>query len=60
MNKKYYRSRSDRRLTGVCGGLAEYFNIDPLLVRIGFIFLIFAWGGGLLVYLMLTILAEER
>ena len=55
-----YRSKTDRRLAGVCGGLAEYFNIDPLLVRIVF----FAFGlcasAGFWVYLLLWLLVPEE
>jgi len=40
---------------GVCGGLAEYFNIDPVIVRLIFVLLIFADGLGILVYIVLTI-----
>ena len=45
MNKKMQLSATDKKLAGVCGGLAEYFNIDPLIVRIVFIAL--ALGGSL-------------
>ena len=34
MAKRLYRSRTDRMIAGVCGGLAEYFNIDPVIIRI--------------------------
>lgn len=40
-------------LGGVCGGLAEYFNVDPSLVRIIFVILACTWGGGLIGYLIL-------
>ena len=39
MDNKLYRSMSDKRVAGVCGGLAKYFNIDPTLVRLAFVFL---------------------
>jgi phage shock protein C len=47
--KKLFRSRTNRKIAGVCGGLGDYFNIDPTLVRI--LFLIFFGGGGLLLYI---------
>ena len=53
--KRLTRSRTDRKIAGVCGGLAQYLNIDPTLVRI--IFLII--GGGLLIYLIIWICAPE-
>ena len=57
--KKLKRSLTDRKIAGVCGGLAEYFNVDPVLVRIIFLaMLLFAGGGGLL-YLIIWIVAPE-
>ena len=55
MKKRLYRSRSDRMIWGVCGGLAEYFNIDPTIVRVIAVFLIFANGIGILAYIILAI-----
>jgi len=55
VEKRLYRSRSDRVIWGVCGGLARYFNIDPTIVRIIAVLLVFANGVGILVYLILTI-----
>ena len=43
--KKLYRSKTDRKIAGICGGLGEYFNVDPTLVRVGFVLL--ALPGGL-------------
>jgi phage shock protein PspC (stress-responsive transcriptional regulator) len=50
------RSRTDKMAGGVCGGLAEYSGIDPLLWRVGFVALTFAGGTGVLVYLLLWLL----
>src|SRR5215217_7105772 len=50
------RSRSDKMLGGVSGGLAEYSGVDPLLWRVGFVALTFAGGSGILVYLLLWLL----
>lgn len=50
--KRLYRSGSERILGGVCGGIAEYFNIDPTIVRLLWILFIFAYGIGLLFYLI--------
>lgn len=47
-----YRSRKNRLVGGVCGGLAEYFGIDPTLVRLAWVALFIAWGSGLLIYLI--------
>ena len=59
MEKRFYLSTTDKKIGGVCGGLAEYFNIDSLLVRIGFIVLLFGLGTGLLAYILLWILAPK-
>jgi len=58
--KRFYLSETDKKIGGVCGGIAEYFNIDALLVRIGFLFLMFGMGGGLLLYILLWLLAPKR
>jgi len=57
---KLYRSRTNRRVWGVCGGLGNYFNIDPVIIRIGFILAFLGWGTGLLLYIILTIFIEEE
>ena len=54
--KKLYRSRSDRMIFGLCGGLGKYFNIDSTLVRIIFVLLTMPGGAGLLIYLVLSII----
>ena len=58
--KKVYRSRGNKMLGGVCAGLAEYFNVDPTLVRLGFVALcIFAFGSGLIAYIVALIIMPE-
>lgn len=60
MSKKLYRSRTDKKIAGVCGGLAEYFNIDPVIVRIGFVILLLPGGfPGLLPYIILWLIVPE-
>ena len=58
--KKLYRSRSDRRLAGVCGGLATYFNIDATLIRLLFVLGLLFVGGTLLAYIILMIIIPEE
>jgi phage shock protein C len=58
--RKLYRSQADRKLAGVCGGLAEYFNVDVTLVRILFVVLAVCGGAGLLLYLAMWILVPDR
>lgn len=52
MEKKLYRIEEGKVLCGVCGGIAEYFNIDPTLVRLGFVLLSCMGGSALLVYIV--------
>ena len=52
MAKRLYRSRNDRMIAGVCGGIGEYFDIDPTLIRILWVTLLFMAGGGLVAYLI--------
>lgn len=59
--KKLFRSRHNRMLAGVCGGLAEYFNIDPTLVRVITIVLAFTpFVPVIIIYLLLWLLIPER
>ncbi len=58
--KRFYLSETDKKIGGVCGGIAEYFNIDSLLVRVGFLLLTFGLGGGLVAYLVLWLLAPKK
>jgi phage shock protein C len=58
--RKLYRSRSNRKLAGVCGGLATYFTVDPTLVRVLFVVLAVAGGPGILAYVLLWILVPEE
>lgn len=60
MEKRFYLSQTDKKIGGVCGGLAEYFDIDSLLVRIAFVILFLGCGTGLLAYLLLWILAPSK
>ncbi len=50
--KRLYKSSTDKMLGGVCGGIAEYFQVDSTLVRLAFIFLLFLGGSGFLLYLV--------
>lgn len=58
--KRILRSRTDRIVGGVAGGLAQYLNIDPLYVRIGFVVLGLAQGFGLLLYALLWLLIPSE
>ena len=57
--RKLYRSRSQRMIAGVCGGLADYFNIDATLVRVLFLLLAVFGGTGLVIYLVMWIIVPD-
>lgn len=60
MNKRLYRSRTNKMVAGVCGGLGEYMDIDPTLVRIVFVLLVLASGMGVLAYLAMWLIVPEE
>jgi phage shock protein PspC (stress-responsive transcriptional regulator) len=55
MAKRLYRSKSDRKIFGVCGGLAQYFDIDPTIIRVIAIVSIFFTGAGIIAYIILAL-----
>lgn len=57
--KKLYRSRQNRMICGICGGIGEYFNIDPTIVRLLWALLICFAGTGILVYIIFAIVVPE-
>ena len=59
MNKRLYKSRDNRMLAGVCGGVADYFGIDPTLVRLGWILCCALGGSGILAYIIAAIVIPE-
>ena len=58
--RKLYRSRSDRKLAGVCGGLAAFFSLDPTLIRVLFVILALAGGSGIIIYLAMWIMVPSQ
>ena len=58
--KKLYKSSTDKKLAGVCGGIAEYFNIDSTLVRLGWVGFSLLGGSGLLAYIIAAIIMPDR
>ncbi len=55
-SKRLYRSKSEKMISGVCGGLATYFSVDPTIVRLIFILLLFAPPSGFILYLILMLI----
>jgi|UniRef100_A0A7V3E711 phage shock protein PspC (stress-responsive transcriptional regulator) len=60
MEKRLYRSYTDKMLGGVCGGLGEYFDIDPVIIRVLFVIAVLFGGGGILAYIILWIVIPQR
>ena len=60
MMKQICKSNTNRKIAGVCGGIGEYFGIDPTIVRLGFVLLSLMVGGGLLVYILAAIILPEE
>jgi phage shock protein C len=57
--RKLYRSRNQRMLAGVCGGLAEYFNVDATLIRVLFLVLAVFGGSGLVIYVVMWLIVPD-
>ena len=60
MKKRLYRSRRDVIIAGVCGGIAEYFDVDPTIVRLIAVVLVLGWGSGLLAYLIAVLIIPKN
>ena len=58
--RRLYRSRTNRKLAGVCGGLARYFNTDATLMRVLFVVLALLGGPGLVIYLVLWLVVPAE
>jgi len=58
--KRLFRSRKERILGGVCGGLGNYLNVDPVLIRVVWAILFFAAGAGFLAYILAWIIIPEE
>ena len=59
MEKRLVRSSMDKKVAGVCGGLARYFDIDATLVRVVFVLLTLFSGGGLILYIILWLVMPQ-
>jgi phage shock protein PspC (stress-responsive transcriptional regulator) len=60
METGLYRSRTNKMIGGVCGGFAQYFNIDPVIVRLIFVLSVFLHGTGILAYIVCLIIMPEE
>ena len=59
MEKKLYKSNKNKMIDGVCGGIAEYFDVDPTLVRIGLVLFSAMGGAGVLAYIVMAIIVPR-
>ena len=59
-SKKLYTSNSDKKLAGVCGGIAEYFDVDSTIIRLAWVLFTLAGGAGLLAYIIAAIVMPNR
>ncbi len=57
--KKLRKSKTDKKIFGVCGGLAEYFGIDPIWIRLGWAILVFIYGTGILLYFIFALIMSD-
>ncbi|MCI8832992.1 MAG: PspC domain-containing protein [Clostridia bacterium] len=60
MKKRLYKIETGKKLDGVCGGIAEYFDIDPTLVRLLWIIFSCCWGGGIIAYIIAAIIMPKK
>ena len=60
MGKRLYKSNSDKKLDGVCAGIAEYFDIDPTVVRLLWVFATLFVGAGVLAYIVAAIVMPRK
>jgi phage shock protein C len=55
-HKRLMRSSTDKKIAGVCGGLAEYFDLDPIIIRLCWLLAVFCAGSGVIAYIVLWII----
>ena len=60
MTKRLYRSKTDKKLAGICGGLGNYFDIDPTIIRLAWVVALFFAGGGLFAYILAWLIVPEE
>jgi phage shock protein C len=60
MEKKLYKSNTDKKLDGVCAGIAEYFNLDPTLIRVGWVLFSLLGGSGVLAYIICMLIIPAK
>jgi phage shock protein C len=58
--KRLYKSSTDKKIAGVCGGIAEYFDIDPTIVRLLWALISLAYGTGIIAYIVCAFVIPEK
>ncbi len=57
---RIHKSARDKKIAGVCGGIAEFLGVDPTIIRLAWALLVFGWGSGLLLYLICALILPEE
>lgn len=60
MKKRLYKSREDKKLCGVCGGIAEYFELDPTIIRLAWVAFTLLGGSGIIAYIIAAIVMPDK
>ena len=60
LNGRIHKSATDKKVAGVCGGIAEYLGVDPTIIRLVWALMIFGWGTGLLAYIICALVLPEE
>ena len=60
MEKKLYKSNTDKKICGVCGGLAEYLNVDSTIIRLVWVLAVLCAGCGLLAYIIAALVIPDK
>ncbi|MBQ7036343.1 MAG: PspC domain-containing protein [Clostridia bacterium] len=60
MKKKLYKSSTDKKISGVCAGIAEYFDLDPTLIRLAWVVLTMLGGSGIIGYIIAALVMPEE
>ncbi len=60
MKKRLYKSSTDKKVCGVCGGIANYFDVDPTVIRLIWVIFTLAGGSGLIAYIIAAIIMPDE
>ena len=60
LNGRIHKSATDKKIFGVCGGIAEWLGVDPTIIRLAWVVLLLGWGSGLLAYIACAVILPEE